>query len=54
MAGILVTVRKWLMDLRFDGTYGVRHAAGEEGGSPFTSARPPPAGNDPAYIAGLP
>jgi len=45
MAGIPVTVRKWLMDLGFDRRYGVRHAAGEEGGSPITSARPPPAGN---------
>lgn len=32
MAGIPVTVRKWLMDLGFDRRYGVRHAAGEEGG----------------------
>jgi len=31
MAGIPVTVRKWLMDLGFDRRYGVRHVAGEEG-----------------------
>jgi hypothetical protein len=31
MAGIPVTVRKWLMDLGFDRRYGVRHAAGKRG-----------------------
>jgi len=45
MAGIPVTVRKWLMDLGFDRRYGVRHAAGEEGGRRSQARDPPPAGN---------
>jgi len=49
MAGIPVTVRKWLMDLGFDRRYGVRHAAGKEGVAVHKRATAA-SRNDPAYI----